>query len=193
MTGQQLQAALRPGAEGLYALESGTGLLLAHGTWPAREDFRCFIHVAGSNTSVGTELASIDWEAAIAALDAGERPGSGGEKRMLRLAASLAADVPSTPAAPSPGSTTATSASWSRRSCMPPGNASFLASGCPSGAAIRDGGIREVTSRVGPRAGFSRRGGAVTCGAAATRPGRRRRRRCPGTVGPVRGSGRTRW
>jgi hypothetical protein len=46
---------------------------------------------------------------------------------------------------------------------------------------------------VCPRAGFSRRGGAVTCGAAATRPGRRRRRRCPGTVGPVRGSGRTRW
>jgi hypothetical protein len=38
-----------------------------------------------------------------------------------------------------------------------------------------------------------RRGGAVTCGAAATRPGRRRCRRCPGTAGPVRGSGRTRW
>ena len=93
MTDQQLQAALRAGAEGLYALESGTGLLLAHGTWPAREDFRCFIHVAGSNTSAGTELASIDWEAAIAALDAGECPSSG-EKRMLRLAASLAADVP---------------------------------------------------------------------------------------------------
>ena len=49
MTDQQLQAALRAGAEGLYALESGTRLLLAHGTWPAREDFRCFIHVAGSN------------------------------------------------------------------------------------------------------------------------------------------------
>jgi hypothetical protein len=94
MTDQQLRAALRAGAEGLYALESGTGLLLAHGTWPAREDFRCFIHVAGSNTSAGTELASIDWEAAIAALDAGECPSSGGEKRMLRLAASLAADIP---------------------------------------------------------------------------------------------------
>ena len=79
MTDQQLQAALRAGAEGLYALESGTGLLLAHGTWPAREDFRCFIHVAGSNTSADTELASIDWEAAIAALDAGECPSSGGE------------------------------------------------------------------------------------------------------------------
>lgn len=93
MTGQQLQAALHAGAEGLYALESGTGLLLAHGTWPAREDFRCFIHIADSNTSAGSELASTDWEAVIAALDAGECPSSG-ETRMLRLAASLAADVP---------------------------------------------------------------------------------------------------
>src|SRR6266487_1325373 len=59
MTDQQLQAALRAGAEGLYALESGTGLLLAHGTWPAREDFRCFIHVADSITDPGIELASI--------------------------------------------------------------------------------------------------------------------------------------
>src|SRR6266702_2901474 len=76
MTGQQLQAALRAGAEGLYALESGTGLLLAHGTWPAREDFRCFVHVADSITDPGIELASINWEAAINALDSGEFPSS---------------------------------------------------------------------------------------------------------------------
>jgi hypothetical protein len=94
MTDQQLQAALRAGAEGLYALESGTGLLLAPGTWPAREDFRCFIHVADSITDPGIELASINWEAAINALDAGEFPSSSGEKRMLRLAASLAGDIP---------------------------------------------------------------------------------------------------
>jgi len=94
MTDQQLQAALRAGADGFYALESGTGLLLAHGTWPAREDFRRFIHVADSIADPGTELASIDWEAAITALDAGEFPSSSGEKRILRLAASLAGDVP---------------------------------------------------------------------------------------------------
>jgi hypothetical protein len=94
MTDQQLQAALRAGAEGLYALESGTGLLLAHGTWPAREDFRCFIHVADSITDPGIELASINWEAAINALDTGEFPSPSGEKRMLRLAASLAGDIP---------------------------------------------------------------------------------------------------
>jgi hypothetical protein len=39
-------------------------------------------------------LASIDWEAAIAALDAGELPCSNGERRVLRLAASIAAGTP---------------------------------------------------------------------------------------------------
>ena len=94
MTDPQLQVALRAGAEGLYALEAGTGLLLVHGTWADREDFRCFVHVADSITDPGTELASIDWEAAITALIGGEFPSSSGEKHMLRLAASLAGDVP---------------------------------------------------------------------------------------------------
>jgi hypothetical protein len=94
MTDQQLQAALRAGAEGLYALEAGTGLLIAHGSWPGREDFGQFILVGDSITSPGTELASIDWEAAITALNGGEFPSSSGEKRMLRLAASLAGDIP---------------------------------------------------------------------------------------------------
>ena len=48
-----------------------------------RPDFACFIHH-------GAGTAAIDWEAAITALDAGMLPSSAGEKRMLRLAASLA-------------------------------------------------------------------------------------------------------
>jgi hypothetical protein len=94
MTTSPLQDALRAGADGLYALEAGTGLIIAHESWPAREDFGRFIHVGTSITVPGTELASIDWEAAITALDAGEFPSSSGEKRMLRLAASLARDIP---------------------------------------------------------------------------------------------------
>lgn len=94
MTDPELRSALRAGADGLYALEAGTGMILAHGTWPSREDFQCFVHVADSITAPGTELASIDWEGAIAALDRGEFPSSSGEKRMLRLAASLASDIP---------------------------------------------------------------------------------------------------
>ena len=39
-------------------------------------------------------MASIDWPAAITALDTGNLPCSGGEQRMLRLAASLADGIP---------------------------------------------------------------------------------------------------
>ena len=41
-----------------------------------------------------TPMAIVDWEAALGALDAGDLPCSGGEGRVLRIAASLAAGVP---------------------------------------------------------------------------------------------------
>lgn len=47
-----------------------------------RGDFKRIIHH-------GTVAAAIEWEAAIRALDTGGLPSSGGEKRMLRLAAIL--------------------------------------------------------------------------------------------------------
>jgi hypothetical protein len=87
MTASSLPATLRAGADGLYALEAATRLIIAHGTWLARDDFKCFIHH-------GTGTAAIDWEAAIGALDAGRLPSSGGERRMLRPAASLAGQAP---------------------------------------------------------------------------------------------------
>jgi ABC-type transport system involved in cytochrome bd biosynthesis fused ATPase/permease subunit len=39
-------------------------------------------------------MAAIDWGAAITALQAGELPCSGGERRILQLAAALAAGIP---------------------------------------------------------------------------------------------------
>ncbi len=87
MTASSLPAALRAAAEGLYTLEAAAGLIIAHGTWLSRDDFARFIHH-------GTGTSAIDWEAAISALDAGELPSSAGEKRMLRLAASLADRAP---------------------------------------------------------------------------------------------------
>jgi hypothetical protein len=39
-------------------------------------------------------MADIDWPAAITALDTGDLPCSGGEQRMLRLAASVASGIP---------------------------------------------------------------------------------------------------
>jgi hypothetical protein len=84
MTASSLPAALRAGAEGLYALEAAAGLIIAHRTWLARDDdFGRFIHH-------GAGMAAIDWEAAIDALHAGRLPCSGRERRMLYLAASLA-------------------------------------------------------------------------------------------------------
>ena len=88
MTVWSLPAALRAGAEGLYALEAATGLIIAHGTWLARDgDFGRFI-------CQGPGTAATDWEAAIDALQAGQLPCSAGERRMLYLAASLADRAP---------------------------------------------------------------------------------------------------
>jgi hypothetical protein len=79
MTTSPLPAALLAAAEGICTLEAATGLVIASGTWPGRDDFARFIHH-------GAGTAAIDREAAIGALDAGSLPGSAGEKRMLRLA-----------------------------------------------------------------------------------------------------------
>jgi hypothetical protein len=87
MTDDDLTAALQACAAGLYPLEAAAGLIIAHGTWLTRDDFTCFIeHRTGT--------AAIDWEAAAAALETGGLPCSGGERRMLQLAASLAGQAP---------------------------------------------------------------------------------------------------
>src|SRR5438477_9252864 len=78
-----LPLAVALGVRGLLAHEAATGLIITQGVWLDRDDFARFVHH-------GTGTAVIDWEAAIAALDAGDLPSSAGEKRMLRLAASLA-------------------------------------------------------------------------------------------------------
>ena len=93
--GLSLPAALRACACGLYPLEAGVGLLISHACWLGREDFRDqFIHTGISITDGVTAMAEINWPAAISALDARHLPCSGGEERMLRLAASLAGGIP---------------------------------------------------------------------------------------------------
>jgi ADP-ribose pyrophosphatase YjhB (NUDIX family) len=86
-----LAHSLLAGASGLYADEAGTQLLVDHATWLGRSDFReRFVHRGGGACS---EMAFVDWPGAIGALEAGELPCSGGEERMLRLAASLACGI----------------------------------------------------------------------------------------------------
>jgi hypothetical protein len=93
VTSQQLSAALRAAAAGLHPDEAGTGLIISHGVFLHRGDFTRHVETAAS-ISDGTPIAWIDWDAVIAALDSGHLPASGGEKRIVRIAASLAAGHP---------------------------------------------------------------------------------------------------
>ncbi|MGH3252503.1 MAG: hypothetical protein ACRDOI_40685 [Trebonia sp.] len=92
MDTDHLEAALRACAAGLQPLEAGTELLISNGTFLHRDDFTTrFIQHGTSN---GNPMAAIDWDAAITALASGNLPCSGGERRILQLAASLAAGTP---------------------------------------------------------------------------------------------------
>jgi hypothetical protein len=84
-------AALRAAAAGLHPDQAGTELLISHGHFLHRADFTRYLH---TTTTGGAPLAWIDWDAAIAALGHGQLPASGGERRILQLAASLAAGHP---------------------------------------------------------------------------------------------------
>jgi hypothetical protein len=87
-----LAAALRASATGIYAVEAGVSLLISNGTFLHRDDFTSRFIQHG--TTCSTPMAAVDWDGAITALQAGELPCSGGERRILLLAASLAADTP---------------------------------------------------------------------------------------------------
>ena len=87
-------AALRAHAAGLYPAEAGIELLISHDCFLHRDDFAGFVHTATSITDGTTPMAQIDWDAAITALRAGQLPASGGERRILQLAASIAAGTP---------------------------------------------------------------------------------------------------
>lgn len=95
MTGTaDLTAALRAHARGLHCREAAVELLISHACWLRRDDFlHHFLHITPGLVD-GTPMALIDWPEAIAALDREQLPCSGGEGRMLRLAASLAEGIP---------------------------------------------------------------------------------------------------
>ena len=80
--------ALRARAAGLYPDESGAELLISHGGFLQRRDFAGFVHTGTSISDGETLMAQIDWQAAISL------PVSGGERRILQLAASIADGFP---------------------------------------------------------------------------------------------------
>jgi hypothetical protein len=88
-----LADAVRRHADGVYCLQAAAEMLIAQ-HWLQRADFtHRFVTLHNSLTS-GRQVAIIDWPTVIAALDTGTLPCSGGERRMLRLTASLAEGVP---------------------------------------------------------------------------------------------------
>ena len=89
-----LTAALRACATGYYPAEAGTELLIRHDCFLRRRDFAGFVHTGTSITDGVTPMAQIDWDAATSALHTGQLPASGGERRILQLAASIAAGTP---------------------------------------------------------------------------------------------------
>jgi hypothetical protein len=90
-----LATALRAHAKGVYSLEAAAELLIGHRTWLRRADFRDrFIHHGASITDGRTQMAEIDWPAAITALDYGDLPASSSEQQILRLAAGIADGLP---------------------------------------------------------------------------------------------------
>jgi hypothetical protein len=89
-----IATALLNHAEGSRCMTAAAELLIAQ-DWLSREDFASrFVTVCpGPGPGNGKPMALIDWPAAIEALDA-SLPSSGGEKRMLRITASLADGIP---------------------------------------------------------------------------------------------------
>ena len=86
-----LAAGLRAHAQGLHCLQAAAELLISQ-DWLRRPEFTRFItvhHLAGS----GPAPAVVDWPAVIGALGQGLAC-SGGERRMLKITASLADGIP---------------------------------------------------------------------------------------------------
>ena len=75
-------------------LEAAVELLTGHRLWLFREDFLAIAVESGQEVFSGREIAAVDFVAAAGALEAGVLPCSGGEGRVLRIAASIAAGVP---------------------------------------------------------------------------------------------------
>ena len=75
-------------------LEAAVELLIGHRSWLSRGDFLAIAVEPGQEVFSSRVMAVVDFGAAAGALAAGVLPCSGGEGRMLRIAASIAEGVP---------------------------------------------------------------------------------------------------
>jgi len=93
---EDLAAGLRVYAAGVCAAMAAVELLIGHRCWLRRGEFvDNFVTVqTAAGAAESGSVAVVDWVGAVAALDAGDLRCSGGEGRVLRIAAGLAAGVP---------------------------------------------------------------------------------------------------
>jgi hypothetical protein len=83
LTGQLLDA-----AGGILADTAAVQLIISHQAFLHRDAFRRIIST-GASISTGQPLATIGWDAALRALDAGQLPCASSDQAILRIAASL--------------------------------------------------------------------------------------------------------
>lgn len=89
-----VSTALRGHARGLHAAEAAVELLLAHRHWLRRTDFLdAFVHRYPAEEGMAG-LMFINWDEVAQALACGRIACSGGERRILQAALSLAAGFP---------------------------------------------------------------------------------------------------
>jgi hypothetical protein len=88
----ELAAGLRAHAQGLCSGEAAAELLIAQ-SWLHRPDFTSRFITVHPGIPDGQPIAVVDWAAAVTALGT-SLPSSGGERRMLKLTASLADGIP---------------------------------------------------------------------------------------------------
>lgn len=93
-TPAHLIEAARAWARGSCALEAAVELLIQHGVWLHRPEFRRYAINYVTATYTRIPYAVIDWQAADAALVRGRMPCTGSEAAVLRIALSLADGVP---------------------------------------------------------------------------------------------------
>lgn len=86
--------ALAAHAAGIYSLEAAVRLLIGQRRWLERADFLAACVVIDVAPGGAVMAAFIDWPALFEALSAGDLLCSGGERRVLLVALSLAEGVP---------------------------------------------------------------------------------------------------
>jgi hypothetical protein len=81
-------------AKGLFSAEAAVELLIGHRSWLFRGDFLEIAVESGREVFSGPQMAAVGFVAAAGAVETGVLPCSGGEGRVLRIAASIAGGVP---------------------------------------------------------------------------------------------------